>query len=159
MRTFGRANRDSSALMPWSRATLAAMLTGLLVCPGCGEKPLPTYQVKGKVTLDGAPLEQGDLIFYDLDDKVGPDRTQIVKGTYQLKAKAGNRRVEISSTRDAGPKPLPGKDGVQIPDIQQLVAPEFNRKSTLKAEIKPKNDNKFDFDVKSDPKTKKAAGK
>lgn len=159
MRIFGRACRGSSVFAPWSKATFAAMLTGLLVCAGCGEKPLPTYQVKGKVTLDGAPLDQGDLIFYDLDDKVGPDRTQIVKGAYQLRAKAGNRRVEISSTRDAGSKPLQGKSDVQIPDIQQMVAPEFNRKSTLKVEVKPKNDNTFDFDVKSDPKTSKAPGK
>ncbi len=48
------------------------------------------------------------------------------------------------ASRKAEKQIIKGKD-----EIEQYIPPMYNQKSTLTADIKPNNSNKFDFDLKA----------
>ena len=51
---------------------------------GCGETGPPQAVVTGTVSLDGEPLETGEILFIDHDGTQAPDATSIENGKYEL---------------------------------------------------------------------------
>ena len=83
-----------------TRWLLRLTLFSLPLMVGCGtaaEKK--TCAVKGKVTWNGAPLPDGDILFRPEDPSKVPEAGIIVDGAFEMQAKPGTNVVEIRACR------------------------------------------------------------
>jgi len=116
-----------------------------LFLTGCSGSDLEVAPVKGKVTLDGQPLANGVVQFQPDGGKRPAGGGTDENGEYQLYYKKGVVGARV------------GQHTVRIyasGDPKSAVVPErYNKQSELRAEVKP-GQNKFDFDLKSEAKTK-----
>lgn len=127
------------------RLILASFLTAFIVA-GCGSGEPPTYPVKGKVTLDGKPLEKG-LIRFSPAGNASPVGGEIKAGEYTLNAPPGESKVEITSTIVVGQRKAYNTPDSPMVDITKEAVPEqYNTRSSLKYEVKPGSNTK-DFDL------------
>ena len=159
--------RRSNLLAAWSRLAFAAATTSVaLTMAGCGSRGMG--QVKGKVTVGGAPVTSGAIMFYPAEGPgavgdIGPD------GTYSLRthkpgdgAVVGSHKVAIHST-GVGPGSMqepkslddelrgsPGNSAkILVPGKITWVVPEkysTPAQSPLIAEVKA-GQNTIDFDI------------
>lgn len=120
------------------------VLLGLLSLAGCGDSGPAKYGVTGSVTLDGQPVEQGEIRFLSADAQGTPYAGQIVNGKFDCQVTEGQKRVEITATRES---PTPAADG--LPNFVSYIPAAYNSQSTLTAEVKPGGDNTYTFDLKS----------
>jgi hypothetical protein len=124
------------------------MLASLLLA-GCGPAPLTVFPVKGTVTLDGAPLADGEVHFKD--DAAAKFGTFTVKGgAFTGECQAGNYRVEIHSYKDEAAKA--DATGYVAPEGTikvETIPPAFNADSKLTAEVKSSGANEYKFEVTS----------
>lgn len=127
------------------RVSLLALLFsfGVTGCGGGSDLP-PMVKVRGKVTLDGKPLETGQILFVPLDGKGRSDAGPILKGGFDLVCTSGEKRVEITSQVEAD---KPAADG--LPDYKSLIPAKYNRATTLTATVKSTGENVVDFAVTS----------
>ncbi|WP_425619178.1 hypothetical protein NA78x_002915 [Anatilimnocola sp. NA78] len=123
----------------------SALCLALLLLAGCtGGAGPKTTEVSGKVTMDGAPLETGDVLFESLDQGVSPSSAPIVNGEYKAKVQPGKKTVRITSSRPGAPDPVMGTG-----PPQQIVAKEFNAKSTLSHTVEATEQKDVNFEVKA----------
>jgi hypothetical protein len=126
-----------------TQLAMAALVVLLYGVAGCTKGP-KYYPVSGTVTLDGKPLEHGDIFFVDISGRYGPDPGKIVDGQFQFKAKAGKKRVEISASKIL-PGGAKGAGGEPVPE--EFLSPEYNAQSKLTGEVKPEGPNEFEFQL------------
>jgi hypothetical protein len=113
-------------------------MVALMGCGGSGPELAP---VKGRVTLDGRPLEMADVVFQPDGAKRPSIGHTDADGRYVLAHKRG---VEGA---------LVGEHRVLItvsPEVMRnppKIAPRFNTASELRREVIGGEDNVFDFDV------------
>lgn len=126
---------------------IAGILTG---CGGASDAPV-TYPVSGKVTLDGEPLAEGNIIFRDAADKVASAAGKIENGEFSFEAVAGKKAVVITATREVPGKTVVGgaPDEPPVPAIEQYLPPTYNEKTTLEADVSASGANEFTFELKS----------
>ncbi len=125
---------------------------GILV--GCGSSNLST--VRGNVTWDGTPVEQGSILLEPADG-AGP----IASGTIQsgkyllagdIAAVPGTKIVRINASRptgrkvDAGP---PAPAGTMIDELEYVPA-SYNQKSTLRVQLEA-GESTHHFELRSKP--------
>lgn len=105
----------------------------LIALVGCGGRSTGQrqYSVSGKVTVDGKPLEIGDLSLVPSDGVGGAFGAEIVDGAFRIKTTAGPKTVRIESYRLS--QTLVGPDGK--PGTEQFLPARYNSKSTLTATI------------------------
>jgi hypothetical protein len=140
-----------------------ALVIGLISCLWCGcqsKNPLGRLPLSGEVTLDGAPLDQGQIVFSPLqtEGKLVNSSAIIVAGKYELPAESGllpgPYRVVISSTPKpgAGPvDPIKAMEAPPPPPVERIPA-KYNVESELKIDVqKQETPNTFNFDLKSKP--------
>lgn len=72
---------------------------------GCGTRGTPLCVVTGTVTLDGAPIEHGQLTFRPSDPHAAPRAATVLDGRYRVELPAGKMIVEVSSSRPAAGSP------------------------------------------------------
>ena len=121
----------------------------LLVVSGCGGDAGPkrpaSVAVAGTVNLEGKPLEDGEI---SLMVSGQPDmRLPIKGGKFSGKALMGENGVRIYAYKTGEPLMMDGKpfgDPVKV----NLIAEEFNDKSTLKATIAAGGAKDLKFEVK-----------
>jgi hypothetical protein len=128
--------RQGPRLICWA----LAWWSGLAIL-GCGEAGPKTYAVSGTVTLDGRPLEEGDIYFYPLDPNVSADAGKIKGGRFAFRAKAGHKRVEIQAHLVVPGKKTPMGGPVR----EQFLPARYNSASTLSKEVVADGDNRFEF--------------
>jgi hypothetical protein len=126
---------------------------------GCAKKER-TYPVSGKVTLDGAPLPDGDIVLRATDNS-GGHHGDVVDGEFALEATAGRKKIYITATRQVKLEDIkdPQKRDVEMkmrkamggPSREQYIAERYNVKTTLEAEVVPEGPNHFKFDLTSAP--------
>ena len=127
---------------------LAAIALSMLLI-GCGppKSPYPSAQVSGNITLDGMPLESGNIMF--IPDGTGQSRPTAVDfagGAYTLKdAPLGKVRVRIVSTKATG-KMIPGS-GREEPEIIDVVPARYRQ--GIEIDIAGNNDQ-LHFELTSD---------
>jgi hypothetical protein len=138
------------SILPRWCALLAVALPAVILT-GCSGT-----SVSGNVTLDGAPVDGGVILFLPqtgspaaLKSANGP----IVGGKYSLEgAKApqpGKYRVQIEWKKKTGQQiPVPGDPGNTTEETVQMVPPMYNQQSTLEADVKG-GANTFNYDLKS----------
>ena len=149
-----------------SRKAWQALLAGslLLVFAGCG--PAEGPEVKGKVTLDGQPLADAQVVF----EPMGKDDVELGGGM----AKTGpNGEFEFIPDETTGQTLAPGQYAVVISKkidkqgntpneedfgqleaagmLRQVLPARYSQRSetTLAAEIKAEEPNQLTFDLKS----------
>jgi hypothetical protein len=104
---------------------------------GCGGTDgLSRCSVSGKVTLDGAPVEEGSITFVPTEGTSGPMAFgEIADGEYAISADergpvVGKHKVQIEAYRDSGTK-----DSGGAPLKDQVVPAKYNTQTTLVVEI------------------------
>ena len=115
----------------------------LLVSLGCNSAEAPA-EVSGTVLLGSEPLAEGNIIFEALDKSTAPGAGIIKDGKYTIQVLPGSKKVKIQASK-AGTKIDPVMKSAMP---ESILGPEFNDKTTLKAEIKPGKNEKIDFQVK-----------
>src|SRR2546428_8448163 len=128
--------RSHSRLVFWGLVTGAC-----LAAQGCGDAEPKTYPVSGTVSLDGRPLEEGDIYFYPLDPNISADAGKIKAGQFAFRTKAGKKRVEIRASRVVPGKQTPMGGPVRA----EFLPPRYNTQTTLTAEIPAHDQNRLDF--------------
>jgi hypothetical protein len=133
--------RNQSCLVLWGLVGLVC-----LAAQGCGDAEAKTYPVSGTVSLDGRPLEEGDIYFYPLDPNISADAGKIKAGQFEFRTKAGKKRVEIRASRVVPGKQTPMGGPVRA----EFLPPRYNTQTTLMAEVLAKDENRFEFPLASD---------
>jgi hypothetical protein len=139
-----------------SRPWLLMAILGL-VC-GCGGPVGPPREaVSGKVTVDGRPLERGDIQFLPTKgSQSGAGWGSIVDGAYEISGSdgpvAGDYSVSITSsvkpaTSSTSADELPGEPIDESP--AGAISETYNLRTVLKATIVSDKPNRFDFNVTS----------
>jgi hypothetical protein len=127
---------------------LASLVWPLLLvgfATGCGQSGPDLAPVKGRVTLDGRPLDTVDVVFQPTKgDPPSTSRTD-AEGHYELLYKRGFAgahigehivRIEFTSNIVKNPPNVPDR---------------YNKQSELRREVKS-GQNEFDFDLTSEGK-------
>lgn len=138
-----------------SRSQIPAAALWFCLCvavAGCSESP--RQSVEGTVTLDGQPLDKGDITFFPLAGSEGPAAgARVENGKFQVaKARgtfAGNFRVEIAKYEDIPGMFQAGKDG-PIPVSGNVLPARYHEQSELTAEIKEGERNELLFELISE---------
>src|SRR5262249_33435781 len=121
----------------------SAVLALALSAASCtGESSLVT--ITGSVTLDGAPLPDGDILFTPADTQFGSEAAKIENGAYRATLRPGQSKVQIRASR-----PVPGKKGPMGEQlIEDYIPPKYNNQSDLTIEVS-KSQRKHDFQLLS----------
>jgi hypothetical protein len=136
------------------RQGLFAVLSICLSLTGCGESGPPRAPIQGSVTIGGAPLKAGRILFVPQAPSEGPAvSARITDGQYTLDDSTGpvvgSNRVEVEAD-------LPLKFAIddeaafakakgKLP--RQPVPPQFNRQSTLSVTVKADESNQFNVAI------------
>lgn len=134
------------------RPALAAGLSWALA--GCGGGEVDgRVAVSGVVTLDGQPLDEGQVTLRPLGP--GPAVSGTIEGgEFRLPPSAGPAVgpyvVEVDAVRPTG-RTIESPDfyGETIEETTNIIPPRYNRQSTLQVEVVAEGENRFDFPVTS----------
>ena len=125
----------------------------LVVFVGCGSaNPLGRKPLTGAVTLDGAPLDQGNIEFHPMSEGGVQSGGRIVSGRYSIPAHEGvtpgNYRVSITDFVPTPPLPAGHMPGDDLPPAPKPKVPaDWNSKSKRTIDVKKEGPFKFDFDI------------
>src|SRR5260370_41190549 len=115
---------------------------------GCGAPS--RAGVQGNVTLDGAPVDGGKIMFIAAG-AMGNAHADIKEGKYELAAGQGHSlgtyRIEIYWYKKTGKKVVGSDPPNLVEEKIQLIPEKYNTKSSVKEEIKP-GMNIFNYDLK-----------
>jgi hypothetical protein len=149
------------------RTKLAAPLLVLpLVAAGCGESGPPRAPIAGRVTIGGAPLAAGRILFLPQAPTEGPAASaMVVDGEYNLTESdgpvVGSHRVEVEADLPLGfaldDEAAFAKAKGKLP--RQPIPAKYNRQSTLTADVKPEADNQFDVHIPAMPPPTRSASR
>jgi hypothetical protein len=136
----------------------ALLLTGCCVPLGCSSGDgLERAGVRGKVQVDGQPLDEGSINFFPAGGAEGPSAGgTIAHGTYDIPKASGpvvgKNRVEIRGVKKTGRQvPNHMAPGTMRDEIVEVLPAEVNTKSTLVRDV-AKGTNDIDFvDLKGMP--------
>lgn len=126
-----------------------------LLLAGCGGGTgVKTYPVKGTVKFKGEPLADAAVTFYPDQGRAASGLTD-AQGTFFLStfdskdgAPAGTYRVGITeAVLETPPMPVPGEPEPPPKPLRFPVRYTDPDQSLLTAEVKPKSDNDFTFDL------------
>jgi len=135
---------------------MAALVLAAVCCLGCGSPGRQSAEVSGRVTLDDAPVEEGEIIFAPVDLTAGSaSGGPIRNGAYSIAAGKGPvpvvNRVIITWQRKTGRKIHPGPPvppGETVDETAEAIPEKYNKKTTLEKEVKA-GKNSFDFELQS----------
>src|SRR4051812_20659929 len=111
----------------------------ILICVGCAKSGQELAPVQGRVTLDGKPLQSGEVTFQPAGKSFSIGRTDS-DGHYELWYKRGLAggmigdnavSIRVNTQETHGPQTVPAK---------------YNTESELRRDVKP-GPNVFDFDL------------
>ena len=123
---------------------------GLALVLGCGPSGPTTYTVTGRVTFDGQPVEEGEIIFRAADGASGSWEARIVGGSYSMEVTPGEKRVEITARRKVEGA-SPAASGEPALSFESFIPERYNEKSELTANVTPSGPNTFNFALTDDP--------
>ncbi len=126
---------------------LTSIITG---CGGSSEGP-KLVTVSGKITLNDAPLPNGDIIFRPANGTGHAYAGKITDGNYSIETEIGEKRVEIKSMREVPGKTTEDNPGEVVNVREQIVPTEYNSESTLKTTVPKEGSSNTDFQLKGDP--------
>lgn len=147
--------------LPCAHLGVLSVVFGLLLLTGCGSKnPSGRVAISGKVTLDGAPLEQGSIKFEPMGAPAATGAVNsgapIENGEYELPEEngllPGKYRVSISSPEQTGSgttDPMQAMNEASQKPVGDRVPAKYNVKSELSVDFANGGPTEFNFDLKS----------
>lgn len=133
----------------WSFSTCVFLLPLGLVGCGSGETGPELFTVKGTVTFDGSPVDEGRIQFRQTVGDQKAYSADIKAGSYTIQTEAGNAAVEITASRPTGEFDTSNPDDPPQPIGEMYIPKQYNSQTTLTADVKPSGDNTIPFDLKS----------
>jgi len=121
-----------------------------ILLAGCGRSGPELAPVSGRVTLDGQPMFGARLVFQPEASGSPSYGSTDRDGRYELGYKRGQKGALIGwhTVRIESATELTGSDGKTIVRPKPLP-PRYNTRSELRREVKPDEDNRFDFQLTS----------
>ncbi len=120
----------------------AALAMSLSAASCSSENTLVT--IGGSVTLDGAPLPDGDILFTPANPQFGSEAAKIKDGAYQATVRPGQSKVQIRASR-----PVPGKKGPMGEQlIEDYIPAKYNDQSNLSIDVST-SQRKHDYQLQS----------
>ncbi|MBX3411596.1 MAG: hypothetical protein KF708_02670 [Pirellulales bacterium] len=137
-----------------ARVVASMLLAVILPCLGCGGSSVARVPVSGTVTLDGAPLRYGSIVFTGTH---GPRAGGIIRaGEFSITRAEGpvigELRVEIRAPKLADDKPLPSDPGEMTRlaiHAPELLPERYNTTSILSVVARGDGENVFAFELTS----------
>ena len=107
LRTHFSAGSEAHRMDQPSTAMLKPFFpTAILVCvflAGCGGEGPSTVPLKGSVTVDGVPVERGNITFTPLGKNMDEEvSVPIAAGKYEARVPKGKVRVSLQGTKETG---------------------------------------------------------
>ncbi|MDY3554501.1 hypothetical protein R5W24_003625 [Gemmata sp. JC717] len=127
----------------WVGLSLVGVLAGLSGC-GDADGPPPRTGVRGTVTLDGAPMAEGQILFLDAGGEGAPAFLDVKDGRFEGDVPHGKKKVQILSFKKGKLK-----TGEEDPVGVQVVHPNYNRNSKLTTEVTGSGATPSEFNVQS----------
>jgi hypothetical protein len=141
----------ASSLLPSSIqqriVVVIAALIMLATSAGCASRGPERFEVSGTVTLDGAPLADGDILFRPQPGTQAPTVSgRIASGEFDIPAEqgplAGSYTVAITAERPTGRKVRADILGEETTDqYEQYLPPRYNDQTELTADVKSSRDD------------------
>ena len=106
--------------------------------------------IEGTVTLDGKPLQKGDIQLSPLPGTASPTvGGAIANGKFNIPSAlgpmVGKFRVQISSAGLTGRKILDPRRNIMMDEYGELLPAKYNSQSQLQAEVTSSGPNHFEF--------------
>lgn len=105
---------------------------------GCGGSGRRSVDVTGTVTIDGAPVQMGQVDFEITEDGDLPSGAPISNGVYRLKSTPGRKKVRVTAI-DPASLPTGSNDTAKLdakgPPMAKSLVPEKYLKEPLVIEI------------------------
>ena len=125
----------------------------VLLLIGCGQQG-DRQRLEGTVTLDGAPLAEGQITFLPQSGTKGPTAGgQIAEGYFSIPNEGGTFTgaflVKITATRKTGKQVMNYALNEMIDESEQFLPLRYNRQSELTREVTASGPNQFEFALKS----------
>jgi hypothetical protein len=114
------------------RSHFVLLLLLAVVLAACHRGP-PMGTLKGKVTLDGQPVDGGLIRFVPADGNSQPEDCVVQGGNYTVTMPVGMKKVEVYWTKGGGKAVDTASQGTE--QIVQLVPPKYNTQTTLTHEL------------------------
>ena len=122
----------------------------LLVCllfisalTGCNRGP-QMCEVTGKVSFQGKAVEEGDIVFADVDKRAPTAAGRIEFGKYRVKVLPGKKSVRITGNKKTG-KTIREGMAPEVADRVDLIPAKYNLSTTLVRSVKPQDTMQLDF--------------
>lgn len=125
-----------------------------LLSPGCSSREYEgdqRFPLKGKVTVDGTPMDAGTISFVPLDaEKHRPSGGSILNGEYNVEepmgANAGAYKVEIHWQKPTGKKIKAIDSDEEIEQRAEGLPAKYHQQTELTADVSA-GKTVFDFDL------------
>lgn len=129
------------------RFLVALLVVSVIGCGGPGQRR-STIGVRGKVTLDGKPIDGGTISFDPKDGKGGSVSAQIAGGNYETRVEPGLKIVRISYPKIIRTeKVYPTSDDSPVVDVTEEAVPaKYNSASRLEKDLTEVSGS-VDFDI------------
>jgi hypothetical protein len=111
-------------------AVVAAVLLGAI---GCGATRPKTVPVHGTVTLDQAPLADGDVTLVTATTQAAAGGGTIKDGNFTVNVRPGSYLVRIHAARAVPGKTIPGMGNAPV--LQSIIPARYNTTTPLTAEV------------------------
>jgi hypothetical protein len=129
------------------------LLISMALWLGCGGDSSGRYAITGTVTLDGAPLDKGNISFQPTEGAKTTSGAIVNAGSFSIpKDKGllpGKYRVEVyaAAPGGGGAADADAPPGEGPPPPKELVPPDWNEESKQTIEVKKEGPFKFSFEI------------
>jgi hypothetical protein len=122
------------------------------VCLGCSREP-PMGELRGQVTLDSQPLNNGIIRFIPIDGESQTAGGTIENGAFEIRLPVKKHRVEISATKmPTGAAAAAGRHSDANFAVVELVPAKYNVNSSLNIDVRAgRNEPRFDLQSRNVP--------
>jgi hypothetical protein len=130
------------------RVSGCALLTVVLAClSGCGESRRPSGSVSGKVILEGQPLDEGQVVFYDADGVPVGAAKLTSSGEFRLDQPIPVGNYQVAVVPAEGEPPAGLEDAARFEAIKKVPEQYWSQTTSgLTAEVN-EGDNSFTFEL------------
>jgi hypothetical protein len=129
---------------------------------GCAGSPDGRQAISGTVTLEGQPLDQGQIMFFPEEGQDTVGGAPVLNGKFKIDSKQGLKPGRYLVRLTAGDGKTPNNEEAGAPggstNIVSVdrIPDDWGIRSTQKIEVKSSGSNKFDFAVpNANPRAKK----
>jgi hypothetical protein len=136
-----------------------AVCVPLALVFGCGGDPLGRHAISGAVTVDGAPLQRGNVGFQPIEKTSTTSGGAVVmEGKYSVPRDKGlptgkyRVRINAAASGAGGEAQSTAPPGAPAPPPQELIPPEWNENSEHTIEVTEKGPFVFNFEVQTKKK-------